>query len=65
MHTSKATLFVHLPAAAVIAFGSAMAAADEHASCDAFLPDPRTVLNQDVGPESCLMHEADMTYMGR
>lgn len=65
MHTSKATLFVHLPAAAVIAFGSAMAAAEEHTSCDAFLPDPRTVLNQDVGPESCLLHEADMTYMGR
>ena len=65
MHTSKATLFVHLPAAAVIAFGSAMAAADEHTSCAAFLPDPRTVLNQDVGPESCLLHEADMTYMGR
>lgn len=37
----------------------------DYRSCDNYLPKPRTVLDQDVGPKSCLMQEVDMNYLGR
>jgi hypothetical protein len=34
----------------------------DYDSCDQFLPEPRKVSNATVGPQSCLMQQADVTY---
>lgn len=44
-----------------IAYGQS----EDYRSCNAYLPKPRTVLDRDVGPESCLMQQVDMSYLGR
>jgi Alpha/beta hydrolase domain len=44
---------------------NASASNDRHASCDDFLPEPRTVGGHEVGPESCLMQQGEVAYDGR
>lgn len=65
MRVLRSPLFTSLLFA--VSFGSPFAAAadNDFASCDSFLPKSRTVLDQDVGPESCRMLQADVTYMDR
>jgi len=38
---------------------------NDYRSCNNYLPKPRSVLGQDVGPESCLMQQTDMSYLDR
>ena len=61
----KSKVAASLVAGVFVALGGTAAKADKPASCDDFLPEVRTVREQPVGPESCLMHQADVTYMGR
>ncbi len=66
MRVLTTTTVVLIVTGSTLAHVDHAAAADEdYPSCDAFLPEPRTVLNQDVGPESCRMLEADVSYLGR
>jgi len=41
---------------------SGHAAGQDHASCDEYLPAARKVANTTVGPESCLMQQAEVVY---
>lgn len=50
--------------AAFYSTGALSAAGKRYASCDEFLPAPRTVAETKVGPESCLMQQADVIYNG-
>jgi hypothetical protein len=47
---------------ALLLAGNAAAANRDYDSCDQFLPEPRKVSNATVGPQSCLMQQADVTY---
>lgn len=63
-HTMQARALC-LAFAALWAFGNDAGAADRYASCDNFLPERRSVSGQEVGPESCLMQQAEVAYAGR
>lgn len=65
MHLYKAMASALAFAALLLLVNNALAADDDYASCDAFLPKARTVLEQRVGPESCRMLQAGLTYLGR
>lgn len=65
MHVFR-TISIALAFTIVSPFVDNAAAADtDYASCDAFLPKARPVLDQSVGPETCRMFQAKLSYMGR
>ncbi|HTM24418.1 MAG TPA: alpha/beta hydrolase domain-containing protein [Vicinamibacterales bacterium] len=56
---------IALGVAAAIALTGAAKMRAESTSCDNLLPPKREVRSQKVGPASCLMQDADITYDGR
>jgi len=58
-------IFAVLMLMPVLPAKSAVAADQGYASCDDFLPAARRVSDQTVGPESCVMQEADVLYNER
>ncbi|MDH3533510.1 MAG: hypothetical protein OEO82_11320 [Gammaproteobacteria bacterium] len=67
MLTLHRGLFGPLSAVLFMALANGMAAAQEsaYASCDEMLPLPRVVRDAQIGPASCLMQEAELTYKNR
>lgn len=64
MHFSK-SLPVVLQLAFTMIIGNIGTAHADYSSCNAYLPKPRTALNKNIGPESCLMQQHDVIYLGR
>lgn len=50
---------------ATLLFALSLQGTPAPASCDSFLLPPRQVRGKTVGPASCVMHAADITYQGR